>query len=249
MAKMAATAVTDSSFCKAMMSGGSTMYMDGFKLTFFNPSATCLNLFSAGFTLNSKLKFLLAMAVVLCLGISVEALVSLKRRYISGVRKKNGSTAIGDNNSNGGNVAKKDFTKEKYVLSAFQALQALIGYLLMLCAMTYSIELIFSVVSGLALGFLIFGRHQSMLGPSFGTSDGSSDDEDTGAGTPCCDLDYGNKEGIHMTNYPEASFEYVPVPDTDVERVFTENSSSLLLRRASNGTADNMNIAKENCDM
>lgn len=256
MTEMAATAVTESSssFCKGMMKGGGmTMYMDGFKFTFFNPSASCLNFFYAGFTLDSKLKFLIAMAIVLCLGISVEGIASLKRRYISGVRKKHyeNATNSDSNNSNSENMVKKAFARGKYILSAFQATQAFIGYLLMLCAMTYSIEIIICTVLGLALGFLIFGRHQTILSPSFERVEICSEDGDTGAATPCCDLDYGTKEGIHMTTYPEASFEYIPVPDVDAndERVFTENSSSLLLRRTSNGGADSLNATEENRDM
>jgi hypothetical protein len=189
-----------------MSGGGMTMYMDGFSSTLMNRSAPCLNLFFSDFTLDNELKLFLAMIIVVCIGISIEGVASLRRRYISGVKKKI---------QNDPNNRRKEMKRAKYVLSLYIGLQALIGYILMLSTMTYSIEIIFSAVSGLSLGFFIFGQHTSMLG-SFGDGQG---DRGGGGSTPCCDFSEDNGGDTDTT------FGYVPVNDSDI------NTSSLHLRK------------------
>jgi len=106
--------------------------------------------------------------------------------------------------------------KAKYVLAAFQGLQALIGYMLMLSAMTFSIELLLSAVLGLSLGFLIFEKHKMLLSTSTVT-DAPVDDGD---GTPCC----GYTEDVDGSEDSPRGFDYHQHANENDE------SSSLILR-------------------
>ena len=92
--------------------GGMIMYMDGFTFSLFhhnnhnnnnnNSSSSsslspCLNLLFSGYTLDNPYKFILAMIIVTCIGISVEGIAWLKRRYVIGIKKKLRSNNNNDN--------------------------------------------------------------------------------------------------------------------------------------------------------
>ncbi len=182
-------------FCTPPMhgSGGMTMYMDGFQSSLMNSSSKpCLNFYIYGWTLDTQHKFIFAMAVIICLGISVDGLAWLKRRYISSLEGRNKRTGRDDDY----NILLSTQTKVK--LSMFQFFQALLGYVLMLSAMTYSIELLFSAMIGLTLGSHIFRnkKHDSIfsmkiingvvtssLSPTSGILDQLDENEDS----PCHD--------------------------------------------------------------
>ncbi len=202
-------------FCKA--GSAMSMYMTGFSFSLFNPNKGCLNLFFSNFTLDTAFKFLLAMVTVTCIGISVEGIASLKRRYISGFNKRKRAMGNANRGNSGDTTSTGDVDgKAKYVLAAFQGLQALIGYILMLSAMTFSIELLFSAVLGLSLGFLIFEKHKTLLSTSTAGDNTALDDGD---GTPCC----GFTEDVDGNLNSRGNFDYSRVHEN-------EESSSLLLR-------------------
>eukprot|EP00555_Chaetoceros_dichaeta_P003511 CAMPEP_0198248832 /NCGR_PEP_ID=MMETSP1447-20131203/504_1 /TAXON_ID=420782 /ORGANISM="Chaetoceros dichaeta, Strain CCMP1751" /LENGTH=225 /DNA_ID=CAMNT_0043933313 /DNA_START=34 /DNA_END=711 /DNA_ORIENTATION=+ len=153
-------------FCANMshMGGGMTMYMDGFHFTLNNPEAPCINLFLPHWSLHTRLRFCIAMAGVLLLGISVETISTLRARYSAKVVKLNeggrGETSL----------------RVQLVMTLLHGLQALMGYILMLATMTYSIEILFSTVVGLSMGFFISLRY-SKTPPS-----------SSNATNPCCDF-------------------------------------------------------------
>lgn len=185
--------LSTSSFCKTMDGaaggGGMTMYMSGFQSTLIDSSSkTCLNLYISSWTLDTLWKFLFAMIFVLCLGTSLDGLAWFKRKYLLSLEEKhkkflhdndnhvnNNNTQQSDNNDddddhNDHQCYHMDDHKEsfsimqvKVVLLIFQFLQALIGYILMLSAMTYSIELLLSAIFGLTLGSHLFGKHNMMF--------------------------------------------------------------------------------------
>jgi hypothetical protein len=202
-----------------------TMYMDGFSFSLFSQKG-CLNLFVSSFTLNTRFKFFLAMTGVMCLGISVEGLSFLKRRYIIGLKKKMNRHANSTNNNAAAAADDDDdkFRNAKLILAGFQGLQALVGYVLMLSAMTYSVELLLSAVVGLALGFHIFERHKTLLSAPL-------ESFEDGDGTPCC----ATEEEL-MNSDTQTNFDYVPVSESD-----NEENSSLYLRRTNENSGVNSN--------
>jgi len=132
-----ATSLDNSDFCRGNL--GTVMYMDAFHWS-FKGGFPCINLFFASWTLDTKVKFLLGMLGVICFAMSVEG-VSRLRRVVA-------------------HRAQKSAPEERGRYSLYQTslhgLHALSGYLLMLVTMTYSWELILSVIVGLMIGFFLF---------------------------------------------------------------------------------------------
>jgi len=110
----------------------------------------------------------MAMMGVVGLGILVEALPLWRFKYLARV-ERDGLDREGKNVT--------------LVLSAFHGLQAFLGYLLMLGAMTYSIELLLSAVVGISLGHNIFYKKRQIL-----RRNQSSNDAIVDSGTPCCEF-------------------------------------------------------------
>mmetsp|Transcript_4753 Transcript_4753/g.7213 ORF Transcript_4753/g.7213 Transcript_4753/m.7213 type:complete len:217 (+) Transcript_4753:107-757(+) len=150
-------------FCQSMSSGGGmSMYMSGFRSSLLDSDAPCLNLLSPNWTLDSELKFIAGMIAVACLGILLEAIPVWRLRYLARIDRD----GVDRENKNA-----------RLILTAFHGAQALLGYTLMLAAMTYSVELILSTVIGLSLGFYIFYKPRSIL-----TANQSS------SPSPCCEF-------------------------------------------------------------
>mmetsp|Transcript_11776 Transcript_11776/g.18086 ORF Transcript_11776/g.18086 Transcript_11776/m.18086 type:complete len:223 (-) Transcript_11776:646-1314(-) len=113
--------------------GGYVMYMDGFHFTLARGNP-CLNLYFSSWTLDTPAKFWCAMIGITLLGIVTEG-ISKVRSLIS--KRFTGST-------------------KRWSITFFHGLQALVGYILMLATMTFSVELFVCVILGLGLGFAIF---------------------------------------------------------------------------------------------
>lgn len=111
------------------------MYMDGFHSIIFGGSSSCINLFFPSWTLDSKLKVFLAMSGLFLLGVCTEGVSALRLRFFSDMQPGH---------------------RKKAMIVCFHGLQAFLGYSLMLGAMTFSIELLLSVCSGLAVGYFFF---------------------------------------------------------------------------------------------
>lgn len=154
-------------FCQPMEAGhGMSMYMSGLKSSFMNPDAPCLNLLFPIYTLDSEFKFLAGMILVTGLGILLEALPHWRRKYIARLERIEGND-----------------DKVQLVSSALHGCQALLGYLLMLVAMTYSIELLFSAILGLSIGYYLFYKQRRNRFTS-----GNGNEVQPSSTTPCCEF-------------------------------------------------------------
>ena len=97
----------------------------------------------------------------------------------------------------------------------------------MLSTMTYSIELLFSAIFGLSLGFAFFGKHHHMMLSSW-NNDNDNNVENLGeSDIPCCH-DVSSSEDYHDTpllsstfqehaNGTRKDFDYVTYNDDDDE--------------------------------
>lgn len=107
-----------------------------------------MNLYFENWTLDSRGKFLFAMAAIMALSILTEFISKLRfylQKSLHGKKRRIGITLL-------------------------HGMQALVGYVLMLATMTFSVELFLSVIVGLGVGYAIF-----------------YDDNDTHVTTnPCC---------------------------------------------------------------
>ena len=133
----------ENTFCSSSMHSHSTalqagsegmiMYMDGFRFS-LSGKQPCLNLYLPGWTLDTKAKFLWAMMGIIILGIVMEGISKLRShlsKRLSGFAKR-------------------------WAITLVHGVQALVGYILMLATMTFSLELLGCVILGLSLGFALF---------------------------------------------------------------------------------------------
>lgn len=118
-------------FCTTEM--GMIMYMDGFHVSLAGDSP-CLNLYFPEWTLNTRAKFWWAMTGIVALGVVTEG-ISKMRSLLS----KNLKGSL-----------------KRWSITFLHGLQALVGYILMLATMTFSVELLACVIVGLGLGFAVF---------------------------------------------------------------------------------------------
>ena len=128
--------------------------MDGFKFSLADEEP-CLNLFFPDWTLDSKPKFYVAMVGVFFLAIFFEGLSSWRYRIVLSVK-----LAHRRNVDTGPNSTQM----LRLVVTLMHGLQGLVGYLLMLTIMTFSVELLLTAVSGLAVGYGIFFQYEEALG-------------------------------------------------------------------------------------
>ncbi|GMH68339.1 hypothetical protein TrST_g1651 [Triparma strigata] len=151
--KLNATSPSSSAdFCSG---DGTDMFMDGYQFA-LTGNSQCLNFLVPSFTLNSGMKFSLALVLSFALGVGVEALATFRRSVFRTSRLKG--------------------TNSRKLLTVLHGSQALLGYLLMCLAMSYSVEVLGSVVVGLMTGHWFFNG-----------ADAFSEKSD-----PCCadDFDY-----------------------------------------------------------
>lgn len=133
------------------------MYMEGFKFTLANEEP-CLNLFFADWTLDSSSKFYAAMVGCCFLAIFVEGLSALRYRIVRSVKQAHRGRV------GGGDQQQRSTQGLRLVVSIFHGLQGLVGYLLMLAIMTFSVELLLSVAVGLAVGYGVFFQYEEAFG-------------------------------------------------------------------------------------
>ena len=126
-----------SGFCSG---SGMAMFMNGFASAFAKRN-TCIALYLDAFTLDTAVKFIVACLGVVALGVAAEALVAFRRSRA-----------------------------EKGLAGRFEAatgygLQLALGYLLMLAAMTYAVELFVSAITGVAIGHALFRTDRAAAPP------------------------------------------------------------------------------------
>ena len=170
-------------FCDASMP--MTMYMDGFRSPLLaylfhqsdaNTTTTvpppCLNFLFRDWTLDTPYKFIMVMAAVTMLGIGVEVLAAirsggtLKSYFLCHRHRRRRSTPI-----------ITDY--QRWILQSAvvgsHVLQALIGYVLMLAAMSYSAELFCCALLGLGIGYAMC--FEAELLPGWDVGDDIDDDD------------------------------------------------------------------------
>jgi zinc transporter ZupT len=126
-----------SQFCGGRMS--MVIFMDGFHRS-LRGKQSCLNYFVATWRLTDRGKFRGACVFTVLLGILIEGL-SAARAFV--VRR-----------------SAKNLRRKHWLLTAIYAVQAPLGYMLMLISMSFSVELFLSVLVGLAAGNMIFIRYE-----------------------------------------------------------------------------------------
>ena len=116
--------------------------MEGFRWT-LQGGHSCINLYFSGWTLDTRGKVIGAMVGVLLLAMMTEAISKL--RHSLSIKQRVVTIS----------------SSERKKLSVFQTLlhglHAFTGYTVMLATMTFSLELLICVISGLTFGYAVFG--------------------------------------------------------------------------------------------
>jgi hypothetical protein len=118
--------------------GRTSMVMSGFQ-SVTSENASCIILFFEPWLLNSPLKFAFGCIGVFVLGLIIECAIKYRRYVTNDVRFT------------------KSWTRELAVTSLF-GLNVMLGYLAMLAAMTFNVELFISTVMGIAVGHSVFAN-------------------------------------------------------------------------------------------
>eukprot|EP00527_Entomoneis_sp_CCMP2396_P004601 CAMPEP_0198148040 /NCGR_PEP_ID=MMETSP1443-20131203/39362_1 /TAXON_ID=186043 /ORGANISM="Entomoneis sp., Strain CCMP2396" /LENGTH=211 /DNA_ID=CAMNT_0043812603 /DNA_START=78 /DNA_END=710 /DNA_ORIENTATION=+ len=198
-------ATSDDPFCMASHSGGGmVMYMDGFRRT-LRGNHPCLNLFSTQWTLDSKGKFMIAAFGVYLMAITVEGMSKIRRQVVLAAK-------AADRSSEADRTWRQSILR--LLVTVIHGTQALLGYLLMLATMTFSVELFFSVILGLATGYAVFFRHDDPLAEHHVTSN------------PCCNFMEG--EAREIQGEQEASI-HRDSPQADSTTSLNDNGESDIL--------------------
>jgi hypothetical protein len=165
--------------------------MDGFRFSLSEtniegqqPSHPCLNLLFPSWTLDTREKFYLAIVGVFFASFCLEGLSAWRYRIVQSVRhqqqrhrqQQSTSTGTAQASSSRSTTLPPPVSTQglRFVVTLLHGLQGLLGYLVMLAVMTYSAELLFSVVLGLALGYAAFFQFEEAFGRVHVTSN------------PCC---------------------------------------------------------------
>jgi Ctr copper transporter family len=141
-------------FCQGMYM---TMFMDGFHWTMLlprgHPSSQCLNYFVASWKLENPSQFHGALLFSFLLALLLEGLSKARTlciRYFVGLEL--------DRRSRTSELRLNEFLQQ-LCLTIIYGLQAVLGYLLMFIVMSYSIELMTSVIAGLIVGNRLWMPH------------------------------------------------------------------------------------------
>jgi hypothetical protein len=130
---------TEELFCE----GATSMVMTGFE-SVGSDDAQCIILLFRPWLLNTPLKFAIGCIGVFLLGLLIEATIRL-RRAVTGSLK-----------------FRKEWMKESATIFLF-AINVSLGYMAMLAAMTFNVEIFISTVTGLAVGHLIFANSKQTV--------------------------------------------------------------------------------------
>lgn len=113
-------------------------YMDGFRFAMAG-NQPCLNLYFPSWTLDTRTKFVGCLLLVFLLSFGTEG-VSKYRHKLSSKRP----------------TGRQYHRNWQIKISALHGLQAFLGYIVMLATMTFSVEILVSVVVGLSTGYYYF---------------------------------------------------------------------------------------------
>ena len=136
------TPAPEAKFCD----GGMDMLMGGFEVAGGSTptvTKTCVILFFKSWNLDSAGKFAAACIGVFALGFCIEALICLRRKIVNRKRL----------------FINIPMALRKIIVIALFGTNLILGYLAMLVAMTYSVELFICVVVGLIVGHALLNSH------------------------------------------------------------------------------------------
>ena len=142
----------------------------------------CLNLLFDWWTLNTRWKVVLSLILVFAWAVAVEGLAKFRHVTVAQCKLQQQRSS----NTTSTNTA----TIRRYSIPLLHGLQAAAGYTLMLIAMTFSLELLGSVVAGLATGYGIFFK----LSPTETSGSDNAGDNDPYqlrqhvTTNPCCEF-------------------------------------------------------------
>ena len=221
---------SSSTFCQDTMMS-MNMYMNGFEFSLIDSqSKPCLNFFFSNCTLNTRNKFILAMICAICLGMSIDGLAKVKRNYLSSLEEVRHHDNAKQQKQD--DVQQQQNSKQPYhsiqikiTLTLFQGIQAFLGYLLMFNPMTYSIELLFSVLFELGLGYFLFGSHEFLLNVS-SEEGGNHNSGNGGGGGLCHDFDDDNFEEIHHRLQLQRKNKILSTQTSEMTHVETDEEAS-----------------------
>jgi len=118
---------------------GTTMYMEGFQWV---QSSTCVILLFPSWVLNTAGKFVLAAIGTIFLAIGLEKFIQQRRKAMA---------------------CMEHGTKRLLTSAVFYSVQLIIGYVLMLIIMVYSVVLFLSVILGLVIGHVLFNARDALF--------------------------------------------------------------------------------------
>ena len=151
----------------------------------------CLNLLFDWWTLNARWKVVLSLLLVFAWAVAVEGLAKFRHVTVAQCKQQQQQRS---NTSNTFSTAMMMMMVRRYSIPLLHGLQAAAGYTLMLIAMTFSLEMIGSVVVGLATGYGIFFKLSPTI-PNSSSSDtaGGSDSDPYQlrqhvTTNPCCEF-------------------------------------------------------------
>lgn len=136
-----AKAIQPKDFCNGRMG----MLMFGFDFS-GNKNNPCIVLFFEAWTLDTPLKFVLALIGVAGMGFCIEALMAMRRKIL-----KRGPPFH----------RLRPLSRKSLIITIF-GLKLVLGYLAMLVAMTYSFELFLFVIIGFVIGHAIFNINSDL---------------------------------------------------------------------------------------
>jgi len=167
--------------------GNMAMNMDGFVLNLKGgKDTTCINYLLPSLTLNTRGKFIIAMIITVGFGILLEYLSKVRNSY----QKRfyyNSRTTRGK-------------STDKYKLFLLHLLQSFLGYIGMMIAMTYSLELLFCTVFGLGLGYAYFFVVSSGTTVIGNETSNVNYSQVVSTSNPCCN--FVNEDMISFDNDP-----------------------------------------------
>ena len=111
-------------------------YMDGFRFAMAG-NQPCLNLYFPSWTLDTRTKFVGCLVLVFLLSFATEGISKFRHTLSS-------RPAVREQQSR---------RTRQIQISALHGVQALLGYVVMLATMTFSVEILISVVLGLSCGY------------------------------------------------------------------------------------------------
>ena len=161
---------TDSSLFCLHKVDAIVMQMSGIRSSLFasnSDQAHCLNLFFREWTLDDTWKFVLAMIFVFVVSFFAESISVLQRKWFNRCRCQ-------EVDEEGKSTIAISLRHQKIILALFYGIQASVYYMLMLVIMTYSLELILSVLIGVVSGFLVFQDEGVYTDENYNDNEGSN---------------------------------------------------------------------------